>query len=391
MSRRIVACQGPIQLVTAVAVLRQRDQETGQRGLNAHWDDHLAIMELASPEGQRPAFVTALARMANTLRKWHSIIDMCDANPSQFRRSDSPLGLALRLDDTSAAGVDEVFVVREWQTGNQALLRSFPEATKICFGDSIGIYLPPVHMAPREPLARRAARYMRSLATLRARKGPAAEPARVSADCYYLTLPEAFGQPPSTDVRTTEIAHIWKVLDDLRPLLPKVLVEELYDRMNGGRVTVLMTSNFSEQGLMSPKAELAAYVAYLADQRLDTDSLLLIKPHPRDRVDKVSALAQILGRRFRSVYTLTDELGFYLPLEVLLMEIQSSAERHAGMDVCTFSSACLASQHVLGIIPRLGFGERIVGRHFRKQFVAPRQHHERELRAACKLGEGRPT
>ena len=67
MPQRLVACQGPIQLVTAVTVLRQRDRARAD-GLAAVWQDHLAILELAVPSGQERALVDALTGMARALR-----------------------------------------------------------------------------------------------------------------------------------------------------------------------------------------------------------------------------------------------------------------------------------------------------------------------------------
>lgn len=362
MAQRIVACQGPIQLVTAIAVLRQRDREQARA---VDWDDYLAITELAAPQGQQEAFVGALRTMAGALRPWKAIMHL-----PQLRLLDMR---SLALDD-----VREVYVVRHWQRSNQALLGAFPSATKICFGDSIGIYLAPTYMAPTARLVDRIGGFLRSLVVDDA--GISGGP---SADCYYLALPGAFDPVPSNDVKATDIALLRQAVEELRPLLPRTLLADLRRHLDGRRLVILVGSNFSEQGVMSQEAEIAAYSEYLAAQRFDRNSLLLLKPHPRDRMEKVRYLESALERIFPHVVTLTDVAGFYLPLETLVLEIRSDQEQAAGIEVCTFSSACLASQYILGLRPRIGFGAQLVRKYFSRPFVAPRLHHEHQLSAAC--------
>ena len=356
MPQRLVACQGSIQLVTAVAVLRQRDREA-IGGDGAGCDEHLLITELLAPAEQEKAFVDALGTMAGALRRWKSV------TYAQNAAADA------QFDD-----VAEVYVVREWQRSNMALLRAFPKASKICFGDSIGIYLAPTYMAPNLGWLARLAAYMRT----RGRAQKAAP-----ADCYYLTLPGAFDPVPSRNVRQTDVALLREAFGDLRPLLPQPLLAELRRRLDRRRLVVLVGSNFSEQGVMSIDAEIAAYTEYLKQLRVDRESLLLLKPHPRDRMQKVLALETALGRSFPHIFTLTDPFAAYLPLETLLLELRAQSAAAPGVQLLTFSSACLAPKYVLDIQPHIGFGEELVNRHFGRPFVRPRVLHERQLLSAC--------
>lgn len=362
MPQRLVACQGPIQLVTAVTVLRQRDRARAD-GLAAVWQDHLAILELAVPSGQERALVDALTGMARALRPWRSIVHVTDSELEALRRPE-----CLRALDE----VRELYAVREWQRANELLFGVFRDAQKICFGDSIGIYLAPSYMAPAAGLAQRVVRRLRS-AFGRGRR----------ADCYYLALPAAFDRPPSPDVRVTDLALLRQTLADLKPLLPAPIVAEVRRRAAGAVLTVLVGSNFSEQGAMSMEAEISAYLAYLAEHAPARRSLLLLKPHPRDRHEKTAALQGALRGLFTDVLTLSDEAGLYLPLEALLLELQCGEPRPAEVVLCTFSSACLASRHLLGLAPRVGFGERLVRSHFYKPYVPSRLRHEAQLVSAC--------
>jgi hypothetical protein len=134
---------------------------------------------------------------------------------------------------------------------------------------------------------------------------------------------------------------------------------------------------------MTPDAEVSAYIEYLLDQGLDPDSLVLLKPHPRDRVEKLKKLEIALAGIFGSVFTLSDDFGFFLPLEALLIDLSSTGAMDHNIDVLTFSSACLASEHILHLSPRIGFGARLVKKYFNAPFVEARLEHERQLLAAC--------
>lgn len=388
MPQRIIACQGPIQLVTAVAVLRQRDREPldGKEEGMATWDDYLVIVDLATPASQETAFVKALEQMAYALRRWKSVVHVGTSNPVEPAGPCHRIGAIEELIGAKFYDVREIYTVREWQPGNQILFKAFPSATKICFGDSIGIYLAPTYMRPKAGWLRSFVSHLKS--PFRGHSGNAAsrrdfEFPRVPADCYYLTLPYAFDPVPSANIKVTDLSLLQQTMADLIPLLPAALLSNLKERLDGRRLVVLLGSNFSEQGVMTPDAEISAYVEYLLEQGLDPKSLVLLKPHPRDRVEKLRNLEIALAGAFDSVFTLSDDFGFFLPLEALLIDIRSMNAMDNNIDVLTFSSACLASKHILHISPRIGFGTRLVKKYFNAPFIEARLSHERQLLSAC--------
>jgi len=388
VSQRIVACQGPIQLVTAVAVLRQHDLESpDDDGANGPiWDDHLVIMDLACPPAQEIAFVKALEQMARALRPWKSVVHLKQSSLVDSKSLGCQISTIEGLIGQKLDNVGEVYVVREWQVGNQVLFKAFPSAMKICFGDSIGIYLAPTYMMPKVGFLQSIARHLKSaaMADYENKRMPRdLEFPRVPADCYYLTLPKAFDPVPSANIKSTNVALLQQVIADLIPLLPDTVLSQLKPRLDGRRLVVLVGSNFSEQGVMTPEAEISAYIEYLSEQNLDSNSLVLLKPHPRDRVEKLRELEIALNRIFQSVFALSGDIGFFLPLEALLMNIRSVGSIDRNIDVCTFSSACLASKYILDITPRIGFGGRLVKKHFKAPFVEARLNHERQLLTAC--------
>ena len=70
--KRIVTCQGSIQLVTALSVLNYRTKEQEQLGYK--YENYLVIYDLNSPGGQIDAFANFIIKMAKLISDWQSIV-----------------------------------------------------------------------------------------------------------------------------------------------------------------------------------------------------------------------------------------------------------------------------------------------------------------------------
>ena len=68
--KRIVTCQGSIQLVTALSVLNYREQEQ----INYQYENYLVIYDLNSPPGQIDAFAAFIKKMAQLIYDWKTIV-----------------------------------------------------------------------------------------------------------------------------------------------------------------------------------------------------------------------------------------------------------------------------------------------------------------------------
>src|SRR5688572_27816142 len=114
--------------------------------------DHLLICGLAVAESQTQAFASVIEQMAALLHPFATIRRLSDLALDELlgkaRRSSSAAEIASLLQQVTGIGrMDEVFTVRDWQPCNTMVLSAFPDATHICYGDSIGVYLPRGFMA----------------------------------------------------------------------------------------------------------------------------------------------------------------------------------------------------------------------------------------------------
>lgn len=381
MVRRLITCQGSAQLVTAVAALRARDGQTGaERGDGPH-HDHLLIYGLSVPAAQTAGFSGFIEAMAGLLHRFESVVHLpeqqIDALWQSAASAVSPERFTRQVTDALGIdGVDEVFVVREWQRCNALVLNAFPTAAHVCYGDSVGVYLPPDYAAgPASPLAR-----LRT-ALLGAFRRQAAFPvARPRLDISYLLLPDAFGQPPSRQVVRTDAAVLRALFGSLGPLLQPGWCAGVARQAAGREVWVLMGSNFSEQGVMSLAQEVAAYRDWISSLAPPAGALLLLKSHPRDESGKHEVLAQSLRALFGDVVSADAAGSPYLPSEVFLLEL---ARLGCTLRALTFSSACLGAHFVLNLPTVIGFGGEVVGRRMEPRHRAARCRHEADLRRLC--------
>ncbi len=368
--------------MTALAVLRQHDARYRRQEGSVPSRDHLLICGLAVAESQTQAFANVIEQMAAVLHPFATVIQLSDLALEDLlvnaRRAAGAGEIAALLHRCTGVGeVDEVFTVRDWQPCNILALSAYPAAKHVCYGDGVGVYLPRGFMSGKASAWSRVTGLLRRLLA-----SPSALLTHPRIDISYLLLPDAFGRPPGGEVVRTEVAPLKDLFSRLSSLLDSAAMKDLRARTAGRPVWVLMGSNFSEQGMMTPRAELAAYRAWIEGLNPSPDTVLLIKSHPRDRTGKRELLEQNLGGMFSEILS-ADSVGSpYLPIEAVLLDLMPIV---ASLRSLTVSTACLATHFVVGSKTHIGFGEELVAKYIAANRRDDRRRHESDLRRLCAL------
>ncbi|HSE96323.1 MAG TPA: hypothetical protein VLD61_10540, partial [Methylomirabilota bacterium] len=140
--RRIVSGQGGIQLVTALSAVATWSARSGAGVADA--ENYLVIYDLFGPPERLDRFVAVLRRLADRLAPWTRVVHL---TPEDMRALAGTLrGRGARVavrrirELVGTGAVDEIFLIRDWQLGNQLLLNAYRDARKVCYGDGIGLY-----------------------------------------------------------------------------------------------------------------------------------------------------------------------------------------------------------------------------------------------------------
>ena len=399
--KRVVTCQGGIQLVAALAALQTREAE--QQRSDVEYEDYLVIYDLYAPDSQLPQFTKAVQRMARALRDWKSIIYFSKEQMVEF---DQQLTFATmpqvyqRIRDlVGVAEADEIYLCRNWQFGNSLMLNVYRDAWKVCYGDSIGIYFSEAYFSPavakngRPPLKAAVRQQLgRIKHSLRNKLTGDQTPSRdvvleeIQFDIGYFLLPEILHETPPMETRLVNKATTGEIFRKLaRALDPEQIVAQ-YGYLAGVPAVILMTSNFSEASRMSEENELVAYREFLERLQLPRESTLIVKPHPRDGEEKVRELGRRLSDMFANVVLLMDQNLFFTPFEVFLIQtfLGENEETPRELKIITFSTACLSLPILFDVRPIIGFGNEIVKREFFENYISGRLQHEHDLESAMK-------
>ncbi len=386
--KRIITCQGSIQLVTALSVIDYREQEQlpGDR-----YEDYLVIYDLNSPTGQIDNFVALIKEMAQLICTWKKIIYLSSEQMKALSSQVNPhpstyFQTVYELVGTDSA--DEIYLSRNWQFSNQLLTNAYRSADKICYGDSIGIYFAPDSQAfflpqslPKQLLTKLSASFNRTKSML---GYTVLQP--VDFDRGYFSLPEILGEKPPMPVTVPDKISLLKIFKQLKSLLDRDYITQLRQQIGDAPVSIILTSNFSEAGRMTLEQEIEAYREFLQNQENGGDrrAVLIIKPHPRDSSAKIELIRNSLAELFSQIIVLMEKSLFFIPFEVFFATafLDDNLKLTNQIKVFTFSSACLSLKLLFDVPSFIGFGNEITNKFFDPDYAPGRIKHEQDLKMA---------
>ena len=388
--KRIVSCQGSIQLVAALSVLKYREKE--QQNLNPEYEDYLVIYDLSAPLGQIDNFAILIKKMAELAHQWKSVTYISAEQMSGiFNRlmsanSSQAFHTVHQLVGTEDA--DEIYLATNWQQGNKLLLNSYRSAYKICCGDSIGIYIPSTLKTITSLTSKSNSLIFKLKNTIRPIIIRIKETFQlriylrtIEFDIGYFLLPDILEKSPPMKTVVLEKAWILEIFQKLTGLLEQNYILKLRESIADRPISILLTSNFSEAGRMSQENEITAYRRFLLAEGVEKNTVLVLKPHPRDDSAKIEKLKQTLSDLFSKIFVLSDHNLFFIPFEIFFMEAfwQQYLENNSKNRIFTFSSACFSLKFLFDTNSTIGFGRKITCELFNKDCAPLRIMHEQEL------------
>lgn len=390
---RVVACRGAIQLASAVAAMWTI---SGRSSEHAGFRNHLIIHDLAAPDGQAEEFAECIRILAEGIEQWVTIqfvpLPRIMAMQADSRKcAMSPAEQLLQL--VGVAACDELYLGQNDKFISNLLRQATPAARHICFGDGIGLNFTNAYYNPKEcpavrndqPLSQRMRRRIkRQVGQLWSRiRTTAQRPATRDFDLYCLLLQNLFDEQVSgaQEIDPALFVELFeRIAADFPDRAPATHKELVRLTRTSERISVLLTSNFSETGRMSLAGELRGYMRCLKALPQGKDVTLIIKPHPRDAYEKLERLHQAVADSYGRSICLSDPWTFYFPFESLYaMYLAPRTALGYKTSVATVSSACISLEYLYGQRCALGFGSQLVSQEFDLRWRALRMLHERDL------------
>jgi hypothetical protein len=347
--------------------------------------------------------------MALAVRNWKAVLYL---NPERMNELAASFDISTKAatfarvhELLGVTKADEIYLCRNWQFGNRLMINAYREATKICYGDSIGLYFSEAYFSPAvasngqtfksqvrsklrpfEIFVKAGAKSLLPPAVVNKIKDARKTLAEVDFDIGYFLLPNILGEVPPMDTRLVRKEFTDRIFRKLAAALDADHIADRYKFISRVPTVVLMTSNFSEGERMSFENEILAYKKFLERLDFSRESTLVVKPHPRDSEEKIQELGRVLRSLFSDVVLLMDPNLFFLPFEIFLLQIFRGETEKALRDlkIVTFSTACLSLTTVFNLTPIIGFGSELVSEFFYKDYVQGRIRHERDLQLALK-------
>lgn len=385
---RVIGCQGSAQLITATSVVL--NQKINQEG---NYRTFLVVYELFAPHGQDVDFFEFIKKMAESGPiKFEKIIylspDIMTRIETQFFTEGLMGARNIMSDLTGINKVDELYLSSNWHPGNKILMHCMPSSIKICYGDSIGLFIPEGYFDEKTFASTvTKIKVIKNLAYRWAGlklyfKHPSRRPSfkilkPINFNIgYYLTL-KLTDEKPAWPVRSTNKNVLIETFNQYLRCLSFDLGND--PMLQQPKVVFLLTTNFSEAQKMTLENEIEAYFEYLIAHE-EEGTAVIIKPHPRDSAIKLKRLQQRLMDTY-TVKVLDGKMDFFVPFELfLIMLMENNPEYLSKIGYHTFSTACLSIKILFDQDPQVGLGEALVRKYFQPGFRIARIAHEEDLK-----------
>lgn len=388
--RRVIGCQGSIQLLTALSVVFCREAEL--KNSDVVYKNYLVIYDLYVPLGQDEAFAAFIQKLAQHVCKWEKITYVRPEKIKHLEETARIKSIQEVFDLVGVSDAEEIYLARNWQSGNLILINAFHCAKKICYGDSIGCYIAQPGASKKYPdnltaywflrLKKSCKHLLRQLKSSKESNYSSGYVFKqIEFDLAYMMLPTGMGDQPNIPVIIPEKKWILMVFSKVKASLNFDYISQIYDKIKGKPIVILLTSNFSEGGFLFCDDELTAYTNWLTSASIDFEnSVLLIKPHPRDSYDKIHQLQIRFNDVFPETILLDDLRLFFMPFEIILQSLLHELDGSHPISLFAVSSACISLKFLYQVPVEVGFGENLTSKYFFPSFVESRLKHESCLR-----------
>lgn len=292
--QRIVSVQGPFNLLAALSHLFSERSHDGSSRVK---DDILVVHGVFAGEDTRSihAIISDMARAW----PWKKVVYL-DEFEKRWVKSGSVNSVDVQKSLHHEIGVtaaDELMIVRNWQDTNELLLKSFPAARKILYGDAFG-----------------------QVDSYAGSRFECMDEGRFLLPVRYFpySREETVIETASLPYRVTPRHFVVDVIRTYLEISPEARSLHAAMARDAQKKLILLTKNAAESRVSSLETEISIYVE--AVRRVTKPGItVIIKPHPRESL-RQSLLVQRALQELHGIHSEIVGAGSYLghmPVEIL--------------------------------------------------------------------------
>jgi hypothetical protein len=351
---RLVAVQGPLQMLYAVAVLLFE----AERNPEASFSDHLVLHGMgpqSTPDGPIHRATLEIAR----IWPWNSMSNL-HAFETQYNYErdtdfDACADAVRHVIGRERFGV--IYAVRNWQLTNDLILRAYPESRKIVYGDLGWI---DATAAPD------------SIPFDEAR--PWLLPVQTHFDvCGRRTALLGRDLP----FETVGLRHFREAIDHAAVLLAPALADLAVALSASPAPKVLvLTSNIADSRECRLEDEVELTVSTVLTH-LDCDAVVVIKPHPRETMEQSVMIAEAIGQETGCRPTILDGLLGALPVEIIHQDLRFDRVIAPMWSSSSYTLRLLHGVEVVDATDKRDYWRTFIG-------TTTRRRHARSFRRYCR-------
>jgi hypothetical protein len=365
MTKRLLAVQGPMQLIAGYLAMEWYKQIGGQGSDESK--PVLLLYDFLAPEEVEPEFVEIILQLAS-IREWDSVIfigckEMRKIMWRRYANSKDKLAKIIGQDE-----FDEIYLARDHcGHGSALIINAYKTAKRITYGDSLG-------WVENDPAFSRfnwqsPATSLLSMCKAYLRKHFLGGPERLPFDAAVLTLPIVCskgylaGLPlfvPKKEFVTDALKSMYQKLVDTTDL--GSYCNALTASANGKICYLFLLSNLHRSGMMTLENEIRLY-REIIHETAAKGSHILLKAHPRGSHKVLKALVDQLRPEYETI-AVDDVALSRIPIELW----RGLIERCVVIPV--FSASAVHLKYVYGTVVQLPLRTELVRKYFFRNRVA---------------------
>ncbi|MEH1796640.1 CmcI family methyltransferase [Nostoc sp.] len=322
---RLVIVQGPAQLLTVISVLRS--QEENKEYINC--DDFLIMGGYADQKLNKVCLQISQTWKFKERLSLYEFESFCSGKACEFLTTTELLKEHLNI-----PFADVIYTCRNWQFVNEVFLSAYPNARKICYGDSLGLL------------------NLNSNNSVSSSLNPSGF---IPMDDSYLITPIDCGnsfelcqvKQISPEFFEHTVADSARQIDGLSDYCKYI------NNQFGNSLTLALTSYETEAGLIKNyQDEINCYLSSILPYT-QTGENILVKGHPRQQLNQAQVLVRELCKHNRNALVI-PELFTRVPIDLFCVFLKITKA------FTSYSSACVSIAYFCQSELVIGYGEKII-------------------------------